>query len=74
MNLKSQMISLLMSYSVPWLKLGLETMFGEPITLEMVNETRKKDLHIRKSLGIASPKTKKVCILFVTHLQQVLRF
>jgi hypothetical protein len=59
-NLKSQMMSLIMSYSVPWLKLGLETIFHEPITLDIVNGPRKKDLLIRKSLGIASPKVKSV--------------
>ena len=62
-NLRSQMISLLMSYSIPWLKLGLETLFREPITLDMVHESRKKDLEVRKSLGIVSPMTTKVCML-----------
>ena len=62
MNLRSQMISLLMSYSTPWLKLGLETLFREPITLDMVHESRKKDLEVRKSLEIASPMTRKVCM------------
>jgi len=33
-NLRGQMVSLLMSYTTPWLKLGLETMFGETITAE----------------------------------------
>ncbi len=61
-NLKSQMISLIMSYSVPWLKLILETMFGESITLDELTEHRSKDAKIRKSLGIASPKSKKVSV------------
>jgi hypothetical protein len=59
-NLKSQMISLLMSYSTPWLKLGLETIFGETITLDIVTKSMKKNSEIRKSLGIASPKGKMV--------------
>ena len=31
-NLRGQLVSLIMSYTTPWLKLGLETMFGESIT------------------------------------------
>ena len=60
-NLRSQMISLLMSYSVPWLKLGLETVFGESISLDLATETMKKNLQIRKSLGIVTHRTKMVC-------------
>lgn len=33
-NLRGQLVSLLMSYTTPWLKLGLETIFGESITAE----------------------------------------
>jgi hypothetical protein len=33
-NLRSQLISLLMSYTAPWLRIGLETIFGESISVE----------------------------------------
>lgn len=61
-NLKSQMISLLLSYSTPWLKLGLETLFGETISLNMATKPFKKTLKIRKSLGIATPHAKMVSL------------
>ena len=59
-NLRSQMISLLLSYSTPWLKLGLETLFDEKITLTMATKSIEKTLKIRKSLGISSSKSKMV--------------
>jgi len=34
-NLRSRLVSLLLSYSIPWLRLGLETIFGEVITANL---------------------------------------
>ncbi len=59
-NLKAQMVSLLTSYSTSWLKLGLETIFGETITLDIATKTMRKNSQIRKSLGISSPRAKMV--------------
>lgn len=66
-NLRKQLTSLLMSYSVPWLKLVLETMFNETISLDSAMECQRKDEQIRKKLGIASPNSKKVSNFLVIY-------
>jgi len=51
-TLRSQLISLLLSYSTPWLRLGLETIFGEVVTMENLLKSLKEKSAVRQSLGI----------------------
>jgi len=65
-SLRSQMISLLMSYSIPWLRLGLETIFGEVICVDDVVKSLEERARVRESLGIEAEPHKKVreCALY----------
>ena len=54
-RLRSQIISLLLSYSPCWLRLGLETIFNETITTDIAAEIIAKELEVRKNLGIKGP-------------------
>jgi len=59
-NLRSQMISLLMSYSTPWLRLGLETVFGEAISIGFAEKVIKGQVRTREALGIIQADPKQV--------------
>jgi hypothetical protein len=54
-RLRSQIISILLSYSTSWLRLGLETVFNETITTDIAAKTIAKELEVRKNLGIKGP-------------------
>jgi abnormal spindle-like microcephaly-associated protein len=56
LTLRGQITSLLLSYSTPWLRLGLETVFGEIITPEAPTQPSPQQLRI---LG-AAKKPQKV--------------
>ena len=38
-SLRDRLVSLLFSYSIPWLRLGLETIFGKPITSNSLSKS-----------------------------------
>jgi hypothetical protein len=57
-RLRSQMISLLMSYSTPWLRLGLETVFGESIFIETSTKTTHVRANVKDSCGVAKHQRK----------------
>ncbi len=59
-NLRSQLVSLLMSYSTPWLRLGLETIFCEVISIGFAKKSMQGQAKIRESLGIIQADSKKV--------------
>lgn len=67
-NLRGQLISLLMSYSTPWLRLGLETIFGEVISIGFAESTMRGQVKVRKSLGIVQADPKKVREVFATSV------
>jgi abnormal spindle-like microcephaly-associated protein len=63
LTLRGQITSLLLSYSTPWLRLGLETIFGEVISPESPNHfSPQKASFVMQGLG---RKTEKVrhCIV-----------
>ena len=43
LGLRKQLVSLLLSYTTPWLRLGLEVFFGECIEPEQFNSTDLPD-------------------------------
>ena len=59
-NLRHQMISLLMSYSTPWLKIGLETIFNAVISVNVDEMSLRGQAKVRASLGIMEQPEKKV--------------
>ena len=54
-GLKGQMVKMLLSYSSAWLRLGLETIFGETITLDQFIKEQEERSKIRSHLGILTP-------------------
>lgn len=69
-NLRSQLISLLMSYTAPWLKIGLETIFGEFITVDSFcprdgdEEQSIYPKKVRDSLHLINAMTFYLCLSF----------
>jgi abnormal spindle-like microcephaly-associated protein len=49
LTLRDQITSLLLSYSTPWLRLGLEAVFGEPINAEVPNHFSPQKIPTIKS-------------------------
>lgn len=63
-SLRSQMISLLMSYSTSWLCLGLETVFGQVIDFTASNSSIDNRLHKKSNKLISKTlDQKKVCFI-----------
>jgi len=70
-NLRSRLISLLFSYSIPWLRLGLETIFGETITVNSLSKSFPKSdmqgLSVIKRGGSKKTAIKALVKRFITE-------
>lgn len=62
-SLRNQMFSMLLSYSTPWLKLGLETVFDVNISIDSISGSLKTQSDARESLGIQVEAPKKVSLI-----------
>jgi hypothetical protein len=59
LNLRGMVVSLLLSYSTPWLRIGLEVLFGEPICIEVPASAT----NFVATVGKENRKSKKVSFL-----------
>ena len=66
LTLRGQITSLLLSYTTPWLRLGLETIFGEIIAPESPNHFSPQ----KAALAALSRKAEKVSCLHVSYSLQ----
>jgi len=62
LSLHSRLVSLLLSYSAPWLRLGLETIFGETITANLSSESSATETETRSLSGMRRGAPKKTTI------------
>jgi len=68
-GLRNQMIDLLLCYSPSWLRLGLETIFQEKISIRDLLNSFNDQCQSRQSLGLLNLESQKVYIkiLIVSH-------